>query len=789
MFKNYLLVALRSFQKQKVYTLVNLCGLTIALTVAILAIFFIHHELSYDRWVPNHTNIYKVYRQYEKGSGDSATPNPLASTLPEEFPEVLQATRLTEGSEVLIEAEEKSLYADRIFVTDSSMLSVLSLPLQAGDPATALTKPFSVLLSNEFAQKLFGDEDPIGKSLRVIGQFDVQVTAVLAATGNTHLQADAIMNIPGVFDSPNWTNHSAATYVSLHPETDIPALEEKLTQGLNQHMQAEINRLKLNFDRLPDWRLQALTEVHLSANEVEGPIQGTGNKTSLYILAIVALVILAIASINYMNLATAQATSRAREVGVRKVSGATHPQLLLQFMAEALVQALVALPLAILLADLVLPAFESIVSRDLVLSWSLWKSIGGYLLLLVCIVGLLAGSYPAFFLSAYRPTDVLKGQWLRKDRGKVLRHAMVVAQFSGAMIAAIVMFFIYQQVQFMQNKALGFQPEQVVVVPLTGEEADKKLMSLKSEILQHSQVHSMTTTTALPGTFVSDFLYSIPGEENSHSIYTIFTTPDFAKTLNLEMREGQFFSDKAYDSTGAYVVNEAFVKKYGLKEPVGTQIGFTGGKPNTLVGVVKDFHFSSLKENIEPLVITTVRPNYRHPYAAFRIGTQNVKETLATIEQYYKQVEPGEAMLYSFLDDDFSGLYSEQERLGKTLLYATLLTLLIAAMGLFGLASYMAEQRTKEIGVRKVLGASVRQIVFLLGKDFLKLIIIAGVIASPIAFWLANDWLTNFAYQMDMTYIPFLLVILMTVLIAILTVSSRAIKAAKTNPVESLRNE
>lgn len=478
----------------------------------------------------------------------------------------MQATRLNEGEDVLIDASEKSLYADKIIITDSALLQVLPLPLQSGDPATALAKPFSALLSSEFAKKLFGDDDPIGKTIRVIDQFDMQVTAILAPMGNTHLNTDAILYIPEMFTSPNWTTNRAATYASLHPETNISALEEKLTKGLHQHAQEEVNRLKLNYNHLPDWRLQALKDVHLSADEVDGPLQGTGNKRSLYVLSLVALVVLAIAGINYMNLATAQATSRAREVGVRKVTGATHRQLLIQFMTEAMLQALVALPLAVLLADLTLPAFETVVNRNLVLNWAVWKSIGGYLLLLVLLVGILAGSYPAFFLSAYRPTDVLKGQWLRKDRGKLLRHGMVVAQFTGAMVAAIVMFFIYQQVRFMQNKELGFRPEQVLVVPLTAEDADKNLNGLKPKILQHTNIQSVTTCTALPGTFASDFLFDIPGEENSHSVHVIFTDPDFAKTLNLEMAEGHFFlSEKASDFTGAYVVNETFIKNMGLK--------------------------------------------------------------------------------------------------------------------------------------------------------------------------------------------------------------------------------
>ena len=794
MLKNYLLVAFRTFYRQKIYGLVNLTGLVIALAVGILAILYIRHELSYEQEIPNQENIYKVYRQWEKGSGNGYTPNPLAPFLPQEFPEIQHATRLVAGGPMLFSYGEKSLYVDKIVITDSSMLKVLSLPLQQGDSFTALALPHSALITPELAYNFFGEEDPIGKTIHFNNDLDLQITGVLDEPGNTHLKADIYFTDPEFFTATSWTGNNPITYISLHPHTHIPALEQKMTETLNQYIKEEVISIGINYKKFPDWRLQSLQDIHLNTAHVSGGLSGAGNIRNLYIIGIVALLVLAIASINYMNLATAQATQRAREVGVRKVTGATQPQLIVQFLTEATLQTLAALPLAILVADLTLPAFEMIIGRNLVLDWSVWYSMSGYLLLLVFTLGLLSGSYPAFFLSAYRPTDVLKGQRLRKDKGKLLRHGMVVTQFTGAMVACIVMFFIYQQVQFMQNQELGFQADQVMVVEINTPETVKKLAAMKPKMLQHPGIQSITTTTALPSKEVSDFGFEIGGEDNMQSLDVVFTEPDFAKTLGLEMAEGRFFSsDIASDSINAYVVNEAFVRKYDLKEPVGHPIKITSAynQPyGTIIGVVRDFHFSSLAHRIEPVVFhATYRYVYQPYYVAIRFSTQDVRSTISAIEQFWKQIEPAHPIRYSFLDQDFAGLYAEQERLGKTLLYATLLTLLIAVLGLFGLASYMAEQRTKEIGVRKVLGASVWQIVVLLGTNFLKLVFMAGLIAIPLALWLTHAWLNDFAYKTEITALPFLVTILFAVIVALLTVSSRTLRAALVNPVDSLRSE
>ncbi|MGB3776778.1 MAG: ABC transporter permease [Tunicatimonas sp.] len=797
MLKNYLLIAVRNFWKQKNYTLLNVGGLALAIATAILALLFVRHEYSYDRWVPNQKNIYKVYRQWDSDGGNAFTPYRLAEALRNEFPEIASATWAVESGRVLIGAEDQEgVFADKIATVDSSFLRVLPFPLRYGNIDNALERPRTAVLSNETSQKLFGNENPVGRTLRVNADTDYEITGVLAPfAGSSHLAIDALIrDTANVYLS--WTGNNPATYVALNPNSSVATLEQKIADAINPRIQAEMESFGANVDKYPDWRLLPLRDVQLSGGQIGGPFSGQGEERTVYVIALVALVIVTIASINYMNMATAQAARRAREVGVRKVTGAHQSQLMVQFLAEAALQCLLALPVAILLTELALPAFENVVNRDLTLDLNTWLQMLPYLLLLIVGLSIVSGSYPAFVLSGYRPTDVLKGQWLRRDQGKVLRQSLVVAQFTGAIVATIVMFFIYQQIRFMQNQELGFRGEQVMVITVNTQETYEKVLSLKSQLLQNPRVKAVATADGLPGSDYSDYGFEVGGQEQSVDSDIFFVDSDYPEALDLDMQEGRFLSpsDTSYLT---FVVNEAFVKKYDLKDPVGHSLDFTGAEAlgderGRIIGVVKDFNFSSLERSIRPLVfsggINALRGGYINAVAV-RLQTDNLRETIADVEDFWRLVEPDHPIRYTFLDDDFAGLYAEQERLGQTLLYATCITLFIALLGLFGLASYVAERRTKEVGVRKVLGASVPQIVTLLGVDFLKVVLISGLVAAPIAWWLTRRWLADFAYRTEITVTPFLLAIALAVVVAVLTVSARAIKAALANPVDALRSE
>ncbi len=795
MFRNYLLIALRNIRKNNGYTLLNVLGLAVSLAVAALIILYIQRERSYDRWIHVSANVYRVYRQWGT-DGSGWTPPPLANALRRQFPEIGQATRLHSTGEALVAVRgtAKSLYVKTSVATDSSFLAVFPMPLRYGDARTAMAQPYSALLSLELAAKLFGDQDPVGKVLRYNDKTDYRITGVLAPpAGPSHLESEVYLTDPNAYYDA-WTDNSPATYVTVRPDAHLSRLEQKITKGINPYLRKELLQLKINADDLPKWRLQALHDIHLYSARIGGPFPSRGDSKNLYILGGVALLILLIAGINYMNLATAQAAKRAKEVGVRKVIGASKPQLVVQFLAEAVLQSAVALPLAAMLAVLFLPAFNAITDRNLTLTLADWRQIGGYWGALVLVLGLLSGSYPAFFLAAYRPVAVLKGNLLRRHTGQGIRQGLVIAQFSIAISVAIVMTFIYKQVQYMRNQQVGFQPEQVIVIPVNTAETASRIEALKPQLRQNSRIQDIAYSSTLPGEWHPDNNFRIAGLEKDQDINVHYTraSPDYARTLGLAVVQGRFFSyQHPTDTINAFVVNEAFVREYGLKNPVGHQMKFSFKQEyGTIIGVVGDFNYQSLQRQIRPMVfVANTLQHGNSNFVSVRVAAQDMPATLAFLKEQWRQIEPAHPIRYSFLDDNFAKLYDNHTRLGQTLLYATLLTIFIASLGLFGLASFMAEQRTKEIGVRKVLGASEWQIVLLLGKNFLKLVGMAGLVAMPVALWVTRTWLADFAYRTHITAVPFLLAVGVALLVAALTVSFRSYRAALLNPVKSLRLE
>ncbi|SDK01505.1 putative ABC transport system permease protein [Catalinimonas alkaloidigena] len=796
MLQNYFTLALRNFAKQKGYFLLNVVGLSIGLAVAVLILLYIGQEQAYDRHLPHQERIFRVYRQWgDKAGGTVFTPFLVAPTLPERLPDVQKAAWVMGYGEVLLAHEEKSLYVEGVAMVDTNWLDVMPLTLQAGNPQTALHQPYAAVISADLAHRFFGDApNPVGQLLRFNGEHDYTVTGVLApAEGPTHLTHEAYLTDPEFYGDnwQHWTGNNAATYVALQPGADPKAAEQKITELCNGFIAKEYQSISMQYgeDDFPTWRLQPVADIHLHSAQLREPEPSTGDARNLYIFGLVAGVVLLIAGINYMNLATAQAARRAREVGVRKVTGATKEQLLTQFLVEAVGQTLVALPLAWLLAEAALPLFNQVTDRAFTLGWAALVHLLPWMLALVLVVGVGAGLYPAFFLAAYRPADVLKGgKQARRSASGTLRKGLVVAQFTLAIVLAVVMTFIYRQVRFMQDQELGFQASQLLVVPLNSEEGLQRIQSLRSELLRIPHVEQVTTTSTVPGQPHADYTMDIAGREGHINANIYFTDTEFASTLGLYVQEGRYFSaDHPSDTGNAFVVNEAFVQEHQLANPVGHGLKFVGDDQfGTIIGVVKDFHYRGLDRKIQPLVFSAKPWQYQ---VVMKVAAQDLRTTLASVEGFWRQIEPAHPMRYSFLDDDFAALYGEQERFGQTLLYATLLTLFVAALGMFGLASFLAAQRTKEIGVRKVLGASVPELVVMLGKDFLKLVGIASLVAAPLAYWLAQQWLADFAYRTRLSAVPFLLVGGAALLIAALTVSYHSLRAAHANPVESLRSE
>lgn len=790
MFSNFLKVALRNLSKNKLHSFINIFGLSLGMAVAILIGLYVQNELDYDTWFDQPDEVYRVYRQWAGDGGTIWTPSLLAQTLQDNFPEVITASGLANYGEVLLDKEGQKMYVDDVAMVDSTFFNIASFPFLQGNPAKALAQPNTIVLSKELAEKLYGQENPIGKSLRFNDENDYMVTGVLDdPPGNSHIDYNAYIQF--TYYSPYWTGNNRATYVSLRKDADIPGFENRLTDHLTKLMEKELLAMGLSADEgdLPAWKLQPFEDIHLHSSGFNWINKNDGDIKYVYIFILISVLILLVAVINYTNLSTAQATQRAKEVGMRKVSGARKSQIVTQFLAESLVQSMLALLLAVVLAEFLLPYFNQITGRELGFLRSDFAGFLVPLVILAIIVGLIAGSYPALILSAFQPIKVLKGRTAKIGGKLQLRKALVVAQFAITISLIIIMTFIYKQVNFMTHKDLGFKGDQVIVVPFNQDDSFRKFTSLKQEFLSIPTVNKASSSSRVPGYMIPDWGVQIQGkEEESIYPYVIFTDEDYVETLGLSMEKGRYLSSEfAADTQNNYVVNEAFVKQNQLSEPLGTRIKFSSDTVyGQIVGVLKDFHVRGLSHPIKPLVIGGASRRY---FATFNVSPQNLPQTIASIEKIWAKVEPAHPMRHSFLDDDFGEQYLEQRRFGKALLYSAVLTIFIAMLGLFGLASFTAQKRIKEIGIRKVLGATVGQISFMLIKDFVILVLISGLIALPTGFLLTRRWLEDFAYSTDINWVPFLAALVLALLIASLTVSYQAIRAASVNPVKSLRYE
>ncbi len=789
MFQNHLKIAFRQLGRNKIFSFVNILGLSLGIAVVILIASFIRHEFNYDSWMDDSERTYRVYRDWGPQSKTVWTPSLLANKLMTEYPEVDVASGLSFHGEQLFEYAGNKLYIEHTANVDSTFFEVLAIPFLHGDPATALNEPNSMVISDELAEKIFGDENPIGEIIKYRADDDFEITGVLDLKDkNTHIQFDIYTRFE--WYSQNWTGNNRATYVKMKPKASVPNLEEKVTADITELMRKEF--LAMNYtpteEDFADWKLQPLNNIHLESDNFYWVGDTGGSRRNVNIFLLIGLLVLSVAIINYVNLATARAGQRAKEVGVKKVTGAERSHLTIQFITESVMQAVFAATVALILAELLLPFFNTITNRELTI-------LGGDALLvltgvlsLALLTGLLAGIYPAFVMSGYRPVKALKANFMKSGDKGMFRKVLVTGQFCITISLVIVMAFIYRQVNFMMDHELGFHPDQVMVVPFNSRQSHYKLENIKSRLENITGVQSVTTASRFPGSFMPDWGVVIEGSTESSSPRVIFCDEDYAETLDLEIVEGRFISPEiAADSVNNFFVNETFVRQNALENPIGTKIKFTADTVyGQIVGVLKDFNYKGLNQNINPLVMNAA---HRRWAAGFKLSTSNISKTISEIEEVWSQIEPMHPMRYSFLDEDFNKQYSEQERFGETMLYATFLTLFIALLGLFGLTVFSVERRTREIGIRKVLGASVSGVIGLLSKDFLQLAGIAFIIALPVGYYVSNMWLEDFAYRTNLAWWVFIGAGLLIGVVGFLTVGIQSMKAALMNPVNSLRSE
>jgi putative ABC transport system permease protein len=820
MFKNYIKIAWRNVMKSKLFSFINIFGLAVGLTCCMLITLFILNETSYDAYQKNSDTIYQVGTEFE-GLGNFKklpnTPAALGEMMKDAFPEIVQTVRLAvlySEDKTLLQYNEKdgtakSFYETKGLLADSTFFRMFTYNFIEGNPITALDAPNTIVLEDDIAKKLFGNQPALNKVIHVSsstnGDHDFQVTGVFKPINKpSHIDGRFFMSMMGgnVADfikrqSSNLaTNNIFFTYLKLKPGASYEKLQSKFPSFIQKYAGKDLKAVGFYKKQF----LVPLKKIHLD-EDVKSNITPGGSATYLYILASIALFILLIACINFMNLATAQSSKRSSEVGIRKVLGAEKKSLVTQFLGESVLMSMLALILAFVFAELLLPLFNSVADKNLALTFSDHTLLIASFVALAVITGLIAGSYPAFYLSSFKPVKVLKGKFSNSFSAVALRKGLVIFQFIISVVLIIASVVIAKQMKFLRSADLGFDQNQQVVIPLRSSNAKKMFTSFKNELLKQSGVDKVGGSSFYPGiSNVSDNIFYTDGGsmEQGKDIEMNYIDPGLLQTLGIKQVAGRLYSPEYYteDTTGAgaIIINQTAVKTLGFanaEDAVNKNLhnNFNSHTYNyKIVGVVKDFHFEDLHVPIRPYGFQLNNPALFN-YMIVHVKSANINGALKSIKDTWHSLNPGEPFDYSFLDKDFQKNYEAENRLADIVGDFTVIAILISCLGLFGLATFSAEQRIKEIGVRKVLGASVSSIVTLLSKDFLKLVIVSVIIASPIAWFVMNKWLESFAYRTNISWAVFVITTIAALLIALITISFQAVKAAMANPVESLRSE
>jgi len=807
MIKNYFKIAFRNFLRNKTFSGINIFGLAIGIATCLIIMLFVNNELGYDRYNKKANRMVRVYFegnvQGEKMKEVSVMP-PVAQTLKADFPEVEEATRIRDYGTPKLVYGNRTFKEDAFAFVDSNFFQVFTLPLIEGNAKTALLEPNSIVITKALAHKYFGNEDPMGKVIA----FKDGKNAACKVTGlidkvpvNSHFHFEIFASMSGLPESkePTWMSSNFFTYLVLADGYEYKKLDAKLPQIVEKYMGPQM--LQAMGMTLAEFRkkgsdisfhLQPLTDIHLHS-DFNWDLSQPGDIRYVYIFAIIALFMLIIACINFMNLSTASASKRSREVGIRKVLGSMKKDLIRQFLLESVILTTMATLLAIYFVYLALPLFNELSNQHLTLNFAEHPMLIPVLLFLVLFVGILAGSYPAFYLSSFKPVAVLKGKFTSGKQNIGLRSGLVVFQFVISIILIVSTTVVYKQLSYIQNKQLGYDKEQVMILSDTWM-LDKNQEIFRRSLLNDPRVASISNSGYLPaGNSNNNNFFVAPEEDPNRLIKTLRYDVDenYIGTLGIHLLTGRNFSREFVTDSSAIILNDAAATafKWGEKA-VGHTISTSdnhGKKINYhVIAVVKDFHFRSLHELITPLVMVL------SPDAGtliVKLKTKDVSGLIATLKNRWAALGAEDPLSYSFLDDRFNNTYRAEQNTGKILGIFAGLTIFVACLGLFGLVTFTAEQRTKEIGIRKVLGATVSGIVTLLSKEFLKLIFIAFIIASPVSWFIMNKWLQDFAYRIHISWLVFILAALLTITITIITVCFRAIKVALDNPVKSLRTE
>ena len=781
MFKNYLLIAARLIKKNRLYSFINIFGLAIGLATCLLILLWINDELSFDRFHQNGDHIYKVVCSDLLANDKYAVTTPaLAPALEQEFSEVVAATRYYEPGNLVVKYEDKKSLEDDVAFVDPQFLAIFSFHLIKGNPQTALTAPKSTVLTQSQAQKYFGGEDPIGKTLTFAGRFDFKVTGIVENPPlNSHLHFDMLVPVEFLeefgWNLEQWDRFFIETYVQLHPES--PLLEkEKLSAYIHTKVEDSEN---LELFLFP------MQDIHLHSSDI-GAMGRTGDIRNVYLFSIISLFVLLIACINFMNLSTTQSGKRIKEIGMRKVVGASRKDIIKQFYGESILMTFVALVLAFILIELFLPVFNGLSGKELRMDFS---GNYGFFLVVIAIVfatGFISGSYPALLLSSFKPVEMFRGKWASGSYFQSFsRKFLVVAQFSISIVLIIGTAIVYAQMDFLRHRKLGFDHERIVSMELT-QNLRQKYDVIKTDLLDLSYVSHVTSASKRPFTHISSTDWHSPDDTRYVRLCFSDVGYDYLDTFGLELKEGRFFSKEFSLDENNYILNETAVQQMGFANPLGQEIEVFNRK-GIVIGVVEDYHYESLHSAVGPLVLRFAEDGQTYLYA--KMQPTNFQDALKDFEGIWNRLELDYPFNYRFFDADFDGMYRTENRFKKILGYFAIFAVLISCLGLFGLACYLTGQRTKEIGIRKVLGASIPRLILMFSKEFAKWVIVANVIAWPVAYYAMTRWLEGFAYRTGIPIWIFLLSSFLALLIALSTVTIHTARAALANPADSLKYE
>jgi len=798
-FINYIKTALRNIKRYKGYSFINVAGLTLGITCCLLIMLWVFDELSFDSFHQNAKNLYRVEQDYFY-SGETyhvyPTPYPLGPGIKAEVPEIVEQTRYKGLGNVLVKYRDKAFFEDRARAVDPSFIQMLTFPFILGDPETALNEPHSIVISEEIAEKYFGLENPIGKIITLNNKHAFTITGTLKnVPTNSFLQFDMLVPFDFTRETgqyqDSWSSNSITTLVQLHENASIPEVNKKITKVRHRHVAESFTdpeRLRqFNEDPMTQVMLIPLTDVHLRRHSGSGPSSGV--MIYIYVFTIIAFVVLLIACINFMNLATARSAGRAKEVGLRKVVGAMRADLIKQFYSESILQACLALIFAILLTASVLPQFNALVEKEFTMKHLLQLKFIVGMITITLVTGIFAGSYPALFLSAFQPVKVLKGAFSRGVKSGLFRKVLVLTQFTLSILLIIGTGIVYRQIDYMQNIKLGYDKEHVIYIPLRGDTRESYEV-FKEGLRDNPRVLNVSGSWEWPAYLGADSGGAEwEGKDPELDIRVCFNAVDFdyVETMKIDIVEGRAFSKKfTTDTSGAFLINEELLKIMDKDSAVNERFRFWG-IDGTIVGVMKNFHFKSLHSEIEPLAIA-LNPS-SIDYSLIRLASGDIPAGIKAVQSAWERIFSDYPFEYHFLDQAVESMYQDEITTRTLIQLFAMLAILIACLGLFGLASFTAEQRTKEFGIRKVLGASVPGMLFLLTKEFSKWVLIANLTAWPVAYLLMKRWLHNFAYRMNLGMDIFILSGLLAFGIALVTVSFQSIKVALSNPVEALRYE